>query len=520
MNHKITQIFVPTATSTSKATSALVKQELGIYSPILTSNIGGTNADADFVVAIGSGSSKYGSHKTSVIKTANILSAVKTTADNTTKQQITYLGFDEVNDFKTPSFSCDEEYVVTLKIDEYWSKGIYQPMIQDSVRVKTPCCADCAGGCDASDAYAVMDSISTKINANPLLSKYVTASVVSKGTPAAYKYILTLPDPGTSVGGVSTITYSGTSTANGNYNGVAVTGGTGSSATFNVVIAGGVVTSVTPVAAGTGYTIGDTLTIASGSVGSGGAITLVVTATTGPEGTLLNSLKAYYPSATYGAITFSTDTDGDPDTDALNNSTFEILTPVLTNVADMPVYNGIAWESVLKTAASVTAAGVKLTGNALDEFGNACVPDAVPYVFNLVRFKVSVHEGPYNTQDFDIEDWCGPWTFTKTQDIKYPIGAGAAMAEMERHFFGNNLPATAEARRYWNPIYNNDSDEFLVVDKTTTYDMYEITYLEPSAVGFEKKSENTHSIVILAASGVTAAVTTALNNVLPTQFHV
>jgi len=438
MNHKITQIFVPTATSTSKATSALVKQELGIYNPILTSNIGGTTADADFVVAIGSGSSKYGSLKTSVIKTANILSAVKTTADNTTKQQITYLGFDEVNDFKTPSFSCDEEYVVTLKIDEYWSKGIYQPMIQDSVRVKTPCCADCSGGCDASDAYAVMSSISTKINANPLLSKYVTASVVFKGTAAAYKYILTLPDAGNSTA----------------------------------------------------------------------------------ENAVLSALQTYYPSGTYGTIAITADTDGDSDADSTGNTTFEIASPVLTNVADMPLYNGIAWEAVLTTAATVTAAGVKLTGNALDEFGNACVPDAVPYVFNLVRFKVSVHEGPYNTQDFDIEDWCGPWTFTKTQDIKYPIGAGVAMAEMERHFFGNNLPATADARRYWNPIYNNDSDEFLTVDKTTTYDMYEITYLDPSAVGFEKKSENTHSIVILAASGVTAAVTTALNNVLPTVFHV
>jgi len=234
----------------------------------------------------------------------------------------------------------------------------------------------------------------------------------------------------------------------------------------------------------------------------------------------LSALQAYYPSGTYGTIAITADTDGDSDADSTGNTTFEIATPVLTNVADMPLYNGIAWEAVLTTAATVTAAGVKLTGNALDEFGNACVPDAVPYVFNLVRFKVSVHEGPYNTQDFDIEDWCGPWTFTKTQDIKYPIGAGAAMAEMERHFFGNNLPATAEARRYWNPIYNEDSNEFLVVDKSITYDMYEITYLEPSPVGFEKKSENTHSIVILAASGVTAAVTTALNNVLPTVFHV
>ena len=67
--------------------------------------------------------------------------------------KVTYIGFDEVNDSKSPSFSCDEEYVVTLKIDEYWSKGIYQPMIQESVVVKTACCSDCGGDCDVVTDY-------------------------------------------------------------------------------------------------------------------------------------------------------------------------------------------------------------------------------------------------------------------------------------------------------------------------------------------------------------------------------
>jgi hypothetical protein len=145
--------------------------------------------------------------------------------------------------------------------------------------------------------------------------------------------------------------------------------------------------------------------------------------------------------------------------------------------------------------------GVSITGKALDEFGNACVPDAVPYVFNLVRFKVSVHPGPYNTQDFDIEDACSPWAITYTTGIKYPIGAKAAMAELERHFFGNNLPATHEARRYWNPIYNEDSNEFLYVPSfgaTNGFEMYEITYLEDSPEGFEKKTQNVHSVIILS----------------------
>jgi len=441
MNHKITQIFVPTSVSTSLTTDALGKQVMGIYNPNTFSNIGGTTADADFLVAIGSAAvgSKYGSFKTSAIKVSNLISAVKTVADTTVKQQISYIGFDEVNDGKTPSFSCDEEYVVTLKIDEYWSKGVFQPMIQESVSIKTACCADCTGGCDSLGCSTYMSDLAAKINASPLLSKYVTASYVYKGSLPTYKYTLTFQDPGNST-----------------------------------------------------------------------AETAILTD--------LRSVYASYVTTPSTDIVITSDTDGDSDADALGNTMYE-LTP-LASVTSLPNYNGVAWEKVLVSAGSVTACGVKIIGNAMDEFGNACVPDAVPYVFNLVRFKVNIHEGPYNTQDFDIENFCAAIPVTTTQEIKYPLGAGVAMAEMERHYFGNNLPATSDARRYWNPIYNEDSNGFLYVNSATTYDMYEITYLDASPVGFEKKSENTHSIIILAASGVTAAVATALNNVLPTSLHV
>lgn len=439
MNHKITQIFVPTSVNTSLSTDALTKQVLGIYNPNTFSNIGGTAADADFLVAIGSGSTKYGSFKTSPIKVSNIISAVKTVADTSVKQQITYIGFDEVNDSKTPSFACDEEYVVTLKIDEYWSKGVFQPMIQESVRVKTACCSDCTGGCDSLGCSTYMSEVADKINASPLLGKYVTATYVYKGSLPTYKWTLTYKDPGDST-----------------------------------------------------------------------AETAVLTT--------LRSVYASYVTTPSSDIVITSDTDGDSDADSLGNTMYE-LTP-LASVTSLPNFNGVAWEKVLVSAGSVTACGVKIEGKVLDEFGNACVPDAVPYVFNLVRFKVNVHEGPYNTQDFDIENFCAAIPVTTTQDIKYPLGVGVAMAEMERHYFTNNLPATADARRYWNPIYNEDSNGFLYVNSATTYDMYEITYIEPSPIGFEKKTENVHSVIILAASGVTAAVTTALNNVLPTSLHV
>ena len=441
MNYKLSQVFVATAVDTAAATYELAKQELGVFNPALTSNIGGTTADADFILALGSGSSKFGSFKSSAIQTSNILSTKKTTADTSVKQQVTYVGFDEVTDSKSPSFGCGEEYVLTVKIDEYWSKGIYQPMIQESVRVKTTDCTECGGNCDSLDCYEFMAELASKVNANPLLSKYVTATHVYKGTAPTYKYTLTLPDAGN----------------------------------------------------------------------------------TTAENTLLAALQAYYPSGTYGTIAITTtDTDGDADADSLGNTLFEIASPLVA-IDLMPAYNGVTWEKVQLTAGSVTACGIKLTGNALDEFGNACVPDAVPYVFNLVRFKAIVSEGPLTTQDFDINDIVSPWAVTTTQNIKYPIGAGAAMAEMERHLYANNLPNVHEARRYWNPIYNNDSDALLFVDSSKTYNMYEISYADPSPAGFEKKTTNVHSVIILVDDSLTAVVSaleTALNNVLPTALHV
>ena len=333
MNHKITQIFVPNAVSAATSTFAMAEKSVAAFNADLTSNLGATPAvPASFQLVFGTGTNnKYGTFKTGVIKQSNILSVTKTNADLTVTQQVSYIGWDEAS-AATPVFKCDEEYVVTLKIDEYWSKGIYQPMIQESVVVKTACCSECGGDCDALSASTYLTAIVTKINASPLLSKYVVASLVSSGS---------------------------------NY-------------------------------------------------------------------------------------------------------------------------------------------GVKLVGKALDEFGNACVPDAVPYVFNLVRFKAHVHEGPYNTQDFDIENSCAAWTITYTTPVKYPIGAKAAMAEMERHYFRNNLPNVAEARYYWNPIYNEDVNQFLYVDDYTAatgFEMYEITYLEDSPVGFENKSKNTHSIIILSEEG-------------------
>ena len=438
MNHKITQVFVPTSVEPTLGTDGLAKQVMGVYNANTFANNGSATNAIDFIVAIGSAAvgSKYGSFKSGVIRQSNIISTRKTVADTTgTQQQITYIGYDEVNDSKSPVFGCDEEYTLTIKIDEYWSKGIFQPMIQESVRVKTTCCTECGGNCDALGCYPFMIELVNKVNNNPLLSKYVSAAIVNKGTAPTYKFRLVLPDPGTD------------------------------------------------------------------------------------PTTAVRAAYASYVANSTTDIVVTSDTDGDGnDTNIMYELTSNVAA-INSGAQELPPYNGIAWEKFEATAGSVTACGIKLTGKALDAFGNACVPDAVPYVFNLVRFQAVVHKGPFTTMDFDLPSDCGNWSVTKVQDIKYPVGVGTAMAEFERHHFTNNLPAVAEARYYWNPIYNEDANQYLYVNSSTTYDMYEITYLEDSPVGFEKKSRNTHSLVVLASTGaVSTAVSTALNNVLPASF--
>ena len=122
--------------------------------------------------------------------------------------------------------------------------------------------------------------------------------------------------------------------------------------------------------------------------------------------------------------------------------------------------------------------------------------------------------------DFDIEDFTNPWSVTTVQTIQYPIGDVSALAEMERNHFTNNLPATMDARYWWNPIYNNEALNYFFVDTTRTtsgYTMFEICYTDPSSQGFEKKDGNEHAVVLLVDAGVSslvADVQTFLNNFL------
>lgn len=92
----------------------------------------------------------------------------------------------------------------------------------------------------------------------------------------------------------------GTTYANGSYTDVPLTGGSGSGATANITVAGGVVTVVTIVLKGTDYAVGDVLSASDSDLGSGGGSFFGVSVAT--IGSTVTGLGALPASHTYKGI--------------------------------------------------------------------------------------------------------------------------------------------------------------------------------------------------------------------------
>jgi hypothetical protein len=94
----------------------------------------------------------------------------------------------------------------------------------------------------------------------------------------------------------------GSGYTNGTYNGVALTGGSGTGATANITVAGGVVTNVVKVSGGTGYTLNDSLSANASSIG--GTVTVAFSI---PVATLTSpALAIYSPSSNTNGNTANT----------------------------------------------------------------------------------------------------------------------------------------------------------------------------------------------------------------------
>ena len=111
------------------------------------------------------------------------------------------------------------------------------------------------------------------------------------GNATGTGFVLTAPTVNSGLIATKAITTPGSGYANGTYTNVALTTATGSGtgARANITVSGGAVTSVTMVNAGTGYAAGDTLSVLDASIGSGGGLGFVLTASTVNTGVIATS---------------------------------------------------------------------------------------------------------------------------------------------------------------------------------------------------------------------------------------
>lgn len=130
------------------------------------------------------------------VSPGSLIEWYKTTGSPTSKNQITYAGFDGLDNTKTLKAGCDEQYSLTIRARSLYIDTAFAYGLTRTVTVTTPCCEDCGSNCETIDPRWLAEEFARKINEEAFLSKYVVASPIFE--------CVTPPDAPTVV---NTITY-------------------------------------------------------------------------------------------------------------------------------------------------------------------------------------------------------------------------------------------------------------------------------------------------------------------------
>jgi hypothetical protein len=112
------------------------------------------------------------------VSAGSLIEWYKTTASPTAKNQITYAGFDGVDNDKTISVGYDEQVSLTIRARSLYIDTAFAYGLTRTVTVTTPCGVDCGDNCDKVDPRWVANKFAEGINNEPFLSKYVVATPV------------------------------------------------------------------------------------------------------------------------------------------------------------------------------------------------------------------------------------------------------------------------------------------------------------------------------------------------------
>lgn len=169
---------VPTGNSlpTTGGPQNLTAGQLGVYRPDYSVASAANIAAARYIyIAQGRDVSVpgLGSKRSDKIYNKNIIDLYKITGSATANVQITTI--------TGITGKCDETLTLTLRLfSQYINVGFYNGLTR-SVTIKTPCCDCGADNCADVDPVALVAEFVAAINAEPMLSKFVTAAVAGAG---------------------------------------------------------------------------------------------------------------------------------------------------------------------------------------------------------------------------------------------------------------------------------------------------------------------------------------------------
>jgi hypothetical protein len=119
------------------------------------------------------------------ISSGSLIEWYKTSGNPVAKNQITYAGFDGVDNTKTIKAGCDEQYSLTIRARSLYLDLAYAYGLTETITVTTPCCTDCGDNCETIDPRFLANAFAEKINNHSKFSKIVVASPVFEcDTPA------------------------------------------------------------------------------------------------------------------------------------------------------------------------------------------------------------------------------------------------------------------------------------------------------------------------------------------------
>ena len=111
------------------------------------------------------------------VSRGSLIEWYKTSGNPNAKNQISYVGFDGVDNTKSISVGCDEQVSLTIRARSLYIDTAYAYGLTRTVTFTTPCCANCGDNCDTIDPRIVANAWAEMVNKEPLLSKYVLATL-------------------------------------------------------------------------------------------------------------------------------------------------------------------------------------------------------------------------------------------------------------------------------------------------------------------------------------------------------